>query len=152
MTDLDAIAALFQQVDNSLEDLREQHEAAGEADERDRVERQQKLNEQAYFVLAWGQLEAEIDDACRDAIRLGKSHEDWRHRRAWSVYDENNLRLSFRNRLTLVLDRSSNVWKRTLELYEVRNHVAHGDLRHAGINLPTVIEDFHCIQSSLARE
>ena len=54
MTDLDAIAALFQQVDNSLEDLREQHEAAGEADERDHVGRQQKLNEQAYFVLAWG--------------------------------------------------------------------------------------------------
>ena len=56
--------------------MREQHDAAGEADERDRVARQQKLNEQACFVLAWGQLEADIDDACRDAIRLGKSHED----------------------------------------------------------------------------
>ena len=52
MSDLDAIAALFQQVDNSLEDLREQHDAAGEGDERDRVARRQKLNEQAYFVLA----------------------------------------------------------------------------------------------------
>ena len=39
MTQLEAIAALFQQIDNSLEDLRERHEAAGEADERDRVER-----------------------------------------------------------------------------------------------------------------
>ena len=152
MTDLEAIAALFQQVDNSLEDLREQHDAAGEADERDRVARQQRLNEQARFVLAWGQLEADIDDACRDAIRLGKSHEDWRHRRAWSVYDEDNPKLSFRNRLTLVLDRSSDEWKRTLELYQVRNQIAHGDLRHAGINLPTVIEDFHRIQSSLARD
>ena len=152
MTDLDAIAALFQQVDNSLEDLREQHDAAGEAHERDRVARQQTLNEQAYFVLAWGQLEAEIDDACRDAIRLGKLHGDWRRRRAWSVYDEDNPRLSFRNRLTLVLDRSSEEWKRTLELYQVRNQIAHGDLRHAGINLPTVIEDFHRIQLSLARE
>ena len=76
----------------------------------------------------------------------------WRHRRAWSVHDEENLRLSFRNRLTLVLDRSSEEWKRTLELYQVRNQIAHGDLRHAGINLPTVIEDFHRIQSSLARE
>ncbi len=152
MTDLDAIAALFQQVDNSLEDLREQHEAAGEAGERDRVARQQTLNEQACFVLAWGQLEADIDDACRDAIRLGKSHEDWRHRRAWSVYGEDNPRLSFRNRLTLVLDRSSEEWKRTLELHQVRNQIAHGDLRHAGIILPTVIEEFHRIQASLARE
>ena len=152
MSDLDAIAALFQQVDNSLEDLREQHDAAGETDERDRVDRQQKLNEQAYFVLAWGQLEADIDDACRDAIRLGQSREDWRHRRAWSLYDEENPRLSFRNRLTLVLDRSSDEWQRTLELYDVRNQIAHGDLRYAGINLPTVIEDFYRIQSSLVRD
>ena len=152
MSDFDAIVALFQQIDNSLEDLRERHYAAGEADERDRIARRQKLNEQAYFVLAWGQLEADIDDACRDAIRLGKSREDWRHRRAWSVYDEENPRLSFRNRLTLVLDRSTDEWKRTLELYQVRNQIAHGDLRHAGINLPAVIEDFHRIRSSLVRE
>ena len=82
MTDLEAIAALFQQIDNSLEHVREQHDAAGETVEHDSVARRQELNEQAYFVLAWGQLEAEIDDACRDAIRFGKSHEDWRHRRA----------------------------------------------------------------------
>ena len=66
MSDLEAIAALYQQLDNSLEDLREQHDAAGEAGERDRVARQQRLNEQAWFVLDWGQLEAEIGDACRE--------------------------------------------------------------------------------------
>lgn len=114
--------------------------------------RQQNLNEQAYFVLAWGQLEADIDDACRDAIRLGKSDPDWRQRRAWSVYDEETLRLSFRNRLTLVLDRSSDEWRRTMEHYQVRSQIAHGDLRHTGINLPTVIKDFRRIQSSLVRE
>ena len=47
VSDLEAIAALYQQLDNSLEDLREQHDAAGEAGERDRVARQQRLNEQA---------------------------------------------------------------------------------------------------------
>ena len=152
MSDLEAIAALFEQVDNSLEHLRGRHDEAGEADERDRVARQQTLNEQAYFVLAWGQLEAQIDDACRDAIRLGKSQEDWRQRRAWSVYDEENPRLSFRNRLTLVLDRGSDEWKRALELYKLRNQIAHGDLRHAGINLAGVIEDLYHIQWSLVRE
>ena len=143
---------MYQQLDNSLEDLREQHDAAGETGERDRVARQQRLNEQAYFVLAWGQLEAEIGDACRDAIRLGQSHEEWRHRRAWSLYDSDNPRLSFRNRLTLVLDRSSDEWKRTVELYEVRNQIAHGELRSEGIDVSTVIEDFNRIQSSLARD
>lgn len=67
MSDLGAIAALYQQVDNYLEDLRDRYDAAGEAEDRDRVARQQRLNEQAYFVLAWGQLEAKISDACRDA-------------------------------------------------------------------------------------
>ena len=82
MSDLEAIADLYQQVDNSLEDLRDQFDAAGESEERDRIVRQQKLNEKACFVLAWGQLEAEIDEACRDTIRPGKSHQEWRHRRA----------------------------------------------------------------------
>ncbi len=152
MSDLEAIAALYQQVDNYLEDLRDRYDAAGEAEERDRIARQQRLNEQAYFVLAWGQLEAKISDVCQDAIRLGQSHQEWRHRRAWSLYDSENPRLSFRNRLTLVLDRSSNEWKRTLELYEVRNQIAHGDLRSEGIDIPTVIEDFFRIQSSLTPE
>ena len=152
MSDLKAIAALYQQLDNSLEDLREQHDAAGEAGERDRVARQQRLNEQAWFVLAWGQLEAEIGDACREAIRSGQSQEEWRDRRAWSLYDSDNPRLGFRNRLTLVLDRSSDEWKRTLEHYEVRNQIAHGDLRSEGIDVSTVIEDFRRIQASLARD
>ena len=152
MSDLEAIAALYQQLDNSLEDLREQHDAAGEAGERDRVARQQRLNEQAWFVLAWGQLEAEIGGACREAIRSGQSQEEWRDRRAWSLYDSDNPRLGFRNRLTLVLDRSSDEWKRTVELYEVRNQIAHGDLRSEGIDVSTVIEDLHRIQSSLARD
>ena len=152
MRDLEAIAASFLQVDNSLEDLRDRHHAAGEAEERDRVARQQRLNEQAYFVLAWGQLEAEVGGACRNAIRLGKSHEDWRQRRAWSLYDSENPRLSFRNRLMLVLDQTSDEWRRTMELYDVRSQIAHGDLLSEGIDVSTVIEDFYRIQSSLARE
>ena len=152
MRDLEAIAASFLQVDDSLEDLRDRHHAAGEAEERDRVARQQRLNEQAYFVLAWGQLEAEVGEACRDAIRLGKSHEEWRQRRTWSLYDSENRRLSFRNRPRLVLDQTSNEWRRTMELYDVRNQIAHGDLLSEGIEVPTVIEDFYRIQSSLARD
>lgn len=150
--DLEAISASFLQVDNALEDLRDRHHAAGEAEERDRVAGHQRLNEQAYFVLAWGQLEAEVGEACRDAIGVGKSHEEWRQRRAWSLYDPQNLRLSFRNRLMLVLNRASDEWRRTMELYEVRNQIAHGDLRSEGIDVPAVIEDFYRIQSSLARD
>ena len=149
MSDLAAIVALYQQVDNSLDALRERCDAD---EERDRVARQQRLNEQAWFVLAWGQFEAAIDATCRDAIRNGQSHEEWRYRRAWNLYDPDNLRLSFRNRLMLVLDHGSADWKRIVELYEVRNQIAHGALRSEGIDVSTIVEDFSRIQSSLARE
>lgn len=152
MTNLEAIAVLFQQTDKYLEKLREKHDAAGKDDERDRVARQQILNEQALFVLAWGQLEADIDDACRAAIEIGISHDDWRQRRTWIVYNDEFERLSFKKRLTLVLDRSSDEWRKAMERQEFRNQIAHGDLRHTGINLPTVIKDFRRIQSSLVRE
>ena len=152
MRDLEAIAELYAQVDNFLDELRDRYDTAGQMAERDRVARQQKLNEQAYFVLAWGQLEAEIGEACRDAIRLGRAHDEWRHRRTWSLYDPKNLRLSFRHRLALVLDQSSSAWKMAIEHYEVRNQIAHGDLRSEGIEVSTVIENFYRIRSSLARD
>ena len=122
MSDLEAIAAPYQQVDNSLEDLRDRFDAAGDARERDRVARQQRLNEQAYFALA-----------------LGHSHEDWRHRRAWSLYSDNP-RLSFRNRLTLVLDQSSDEFRRTTDLHDARNQIANGSLRSEGIDVSIGIE------------
>lgn len=148
MSDIKAIATLYQKVDDSLEDLLDQ---AGGDEERRHIEYQQKLNGQAYFILAWGQLEAEIDEACRNAIRLGQSHKEWEYRRAWSLYDPENLRLSFRDRLTLVLDKSKDEWKKTMDLYKVRNQIAHGNLRFEDIDVSIVIEDFNRILSSLAR-
>ncbi len=144
----EAIATLYQQVDNSLEVLLDQ---VGGDEERRHIEYQQKLNGQAYFIPAWGQLEAEIDEACRNVIRLGRSQEEWQHRRAWSLYDPKNLRLSFRDRLTLVLDKSKDEWKKTMELYEVRNQIAHGDLRSEGIEVSIMLKEFDRILSSLAR-
>ena len=152
MTNLEAIADLFQQTDKYLEKLREKHDAAGKVDERDRVARQQILNEQALFVLAWGQLEADIDDACRAAIEIGISHDDWQQRRTWIVYNEEIERLSFKTRLTLVLDRSSYEWQQSVKSQKLRNQFAHGDLSHTGIEFSSLIEDFRHIQSSLVRE
>ena len=39
-----------------------------------------------------------------------------------------------------------------MELYEIRNQIAHGDLRSEGIDVSTVIEDFFRSGSSLARD
>ena len=106
-------------------------------------------------MLAWGQLEADIEEACREAIREGQSDEEWRHRRAWSLYNPEDRRLSglsFENRLTLVVEKGSDDWKRTMQLYNVRNQIAHGDLLSGRIDMERVIQDFFRIQSSLARQ
>lgn len=155
MSDLRAIAASYERIDGFLEELRERHDAAGEEDERDRVAREQELNDQAWFVLAWGQLEADIDEACRDAIRHGQSDDDWRHRRAWSLYNPDDRRLSglsFGNRLTLVLERASDDWRRTMQFYSVRNRIAHGTLLSESIDVSDEIQEFLRIQALLVRD
>jgi hypothetical protein len=51
-----------------------------------------------------------------------------------------------------VLEKGSEDWKRTMELYNVRNQIAHGALLSGGIDMASVIRDFFRIQSSLARD
>jgi hypothetical protein len=154
VSDLQAIAVAYERVDLHLQSLRDAEDGSSEDPSPESVDREQRLNDQAYFVLAWGQLEADIEEACREAIREGQSHEDWRHRRAWSLYNPEDRRLSgltFQNRLTLVIEKGSDDWKRTMELYNVRNQIAHGALLSGGIDMASVIRDFFRIQSSLAR-
>ena len=152
MKDLQAIAALYVQIDNSLESLRKASGAHIGA--HDRITDRQRINDQAYFVLAWGQIESEIDAACREAIRRGKAHREWRHRRAWSLYNPDDRRLSglsFEDRLALVIEKGSEYWRRTVQHYAIRNQIAHGDLRLERIDVSSVVEDFFLIQSSLTR-
>ena len=90
-----------------------------------------------------------------DAIRHAQSHEDWRYRRAWSLYNPDDRRLSglsFENRLALVLERGGGEWNRTMQLYNVRNQIAHGTLLSERIDVSSEIQDFFRIQSALARE
>ncbi|MDE0047057.1 MAG: hypothetical protein OXU19_14545 [bacterium] len=154
MSDLRTIAGSYERIDGFLKDLRERHDEAGEDDERDRVAREQELNDQAWFVLAWGQLEADIDEACRDAIRRGQSHDNWQLRRAWSLYNPDDRRLSglsFESRLTLVLERNSVEWRRTMQFYNVRNRIAHGTLLSERIDVSAEIQEFLRVRESLAR-
>ena len=152
MKDLQAIAAAYQQLDNSLESCRAAQDAGD--DGHDRLVQRQRINDQAYFVLVWGQLETEVNDACRKAIRRGQAHQDWKHRRAWSLYNPDDRRLSglsFEERLALVLEKGSEYWKSTVNYYALRNQIAHGTLRSHRIEVTSVVQDFYLIQSSLSR-
>ena len=72
MSDLQAIAVAYERVDLHLQSLRDAEDGGSEDPSPDSVDREQRLNDQAYFVLAWGQLEADIEEACREAIREGQ--------------------------------------------------------------------------------
>jgi hypothetical protein len=115
----------------------------------------QMINDQAYFVLCWGQLELAIDDACRNAIRRRQASGNWAVRRAWDLYNPDDRRLSglrFEDRTALVLDRSGgqrSPWARVMYYYSLRNQIAHGELLADGIEVGDVVLEFFQIQGAL---
>ena len=152
MRDLRAIVAAYEQLDTHLEGRRSA--ATTREGGRDRIAQMQRINDQAYFVLAWGQFESSVEDACRDAIRSGQAQRDWKSSRAWSLYNPDDRRLSglrFEDRLALVLEKGGENWRRAMRHYNLRNQIAHGTLRSERIEVTTVVREFYLIQSSLAR-
>ncbi len=153
---LQQIVNLYQQVDYHLATLFSELETDDNLSTvSDEIKRKRIINDQAYFVLAWGQLEAGIETACRKVIRHGQSRSDWSDRRVWSLYNPDDRRLSglsFENRLTLVLEKGSSNWKRTLEFYQTRNQIAHGNLQSKRIEVSEIIQEFFDVLSSLASE
>ncbi len=69
MSDLQAVAAVYERADLHLRSLRDTEDGNGHEPDAGSAERERSINDQAYFVLAWGQLEANIDEACREAVR-----------------------------------------------------------------------------------
>ena len=153
MKDLAKLKALYSRMDGLLDAGRLGANPAEVA----KIEAEQALNDQAYFLLCWGQLERAIDDRCRDAMRQRRSHPDWQVRRGWDLYNPDDPRLSglsFENRVALVLDRSEGrgrPYALAMKHYEARNRIAHGRLEPTRINLVSVIQDFYLVQAALNR-
>lgn len=154
MKDLARIEALYVKLDLQLERLR----AGISGPDAARVEAEQAINDQAYFLLCWGQLEVEIDRVCRLAIAARQNHADWQVRRAWYLYNPRDKRLSglsFEDRAALVLDRGDKAkaspWSRTMFHYTARNEIAHGKLRSARIDVTAFVADCYLIQTALHR-
>ena len=152
MRELPAIAAQYTEIDNYIETLRDPDADDGRAEI---IEQKLRINDQAYFVLAWGQLESAIDEACRKAIRRGRGQRDWRSRRSWSLYNPDDRRLSglrFEDRAALVLDQDAEGREFSLAMqhYNIRNQIAHGALLSERIDVTAVVEQFFVIQAALS--
>ena len=152
MQDLAAIEAVYKEIDGKFEREREDALGRGDLVAVDRIALKQRINDQAYFILCWGQLETAIDEKCRQAIREGQQNSHWTIRRAWDLYNPDDRRLSglsFEDRARLVLDRVDNAWTTAIRHYNLRNQIAHGQLQASRIEVPKVVADFYVIQSSL---
>lgn len=153
MRHLPHILAVYLQIDSDFEAQRTN--AAGDANAVNRIEEKQRINDQAYFVLCWGQLETEIDEKCRSAIRQRVGSGNWQIRRAWDLYNPDDDRisgLSFDGRTALVLDRTAgrgSPWAKVMSYYHIRNQIAHGTLQAQRIDLDSVVQEFFQIQSAL---
>ena len=155
MNNLPAIIALYKELDVILERQRTDADTAGNTTRVQQLEAKQVLNDQAYFVLCWGQLEAAVDMKCREAIRKRKSQTVWENRRAWDLYNPDDKRLSgltFEDRTALVLDRGAgpgSTWAKVMQYYELRNKIAHGNLTSTRMELNEIANEFYVINGQL---
>jgi hypothetical protein len=155
MRDLPAIVALYAEIDARLDADRQAAEDADDSARAEQVRAKQVIHDQAYFVLCWGQLEAAIDDKCRTAIRRHQAQREWIHRRAWDLYNPDDRRisgLSFEDKTALVVDRGGghgSPWAKVMNYYQLRNQIAHGDLRRTRIEVSEVARDFYIIAAAL---
>lgn len=155
MRDLPFIQAVYLEIDAELEAQRSAARASGDANAVGRIEAKQRINDQAYFVLCWGQLETAIDDTCRTAIRNRRSSANWAIRRAWDLYNPDDDRLSglrFEDRTALVLNRNEGTgspWAKVMRYYALRNQIAHGELQAQRIDVEEVAKEFFQIQAVL---
>ena len=151
MKRLPELLACYENLDLSLE---EQRRTASNESNLHLVERQQRTNDHAYFLLCWGQLETEIDSACREAIRRRRENPDWLRRRGWDLYNPEDKRLSglsFEDRAKLVLDTKAKgkEWQAAMQWYNLRNFIAHGGSHEERIDLDDVAAKFFEIQAAI---
>ncbi|MBA3447011.1 MAG: hypothetical protein H0T56_05295 [Pseudaminobacter sp.] len=116
------------------------------------LENQRQINDSAYFILVWGQLEARINELCETAIRSRVDSTDWDRRRAWDAYNPDDLRIKFEDKAALVLDRTNTAgtgYRKTMNFYGQRNRVAHGKSLATGIDVPFFISEVYQIISEM---
>jgi hypothetical protein len=121
------ILAAYTETDNylfgQLDDAINSNSSARQAS----VQDFRRFNDNAYFVLLWGQLESEINVKFATVISAGQSHPDWAERRKFYTYNVDKTK--FEDRLSLLLDKQAgkgSAWALAMRYYEHRNKIAHG--------------------------
>ena len=141
---LDAIAKLHTLVNRHLINLRISKEVI---DAENQIidflsSNKQSINDQAYFLLAWGQLEVQIRRTHDESDRNEETKDSTK---------KDHSRLSFKKQLSKVFEKDSNEWKRVWLYYTLRNDIAHGNLHAEFATISTMFADFLDIQSTISQ-
>lgn len=153
MKQLPEIEAAYLRVADQFDRWIEAEEQSGNWHAVASLQRKRAINDDAYLLLIWGQLEIRINETCVSAIRARKLDARWEVRRAWDAYNPDDLRAKFEDRLGLVLDRSNSIndsYRRAVRLYGLRNLIAHGKSVATGVDVPQLIADIYVIAGHLS--
>ena len=148
MKQLPEIEAAYTRVADQFDSWIDEAQRDGNSSAVEGLERKQRINDAAYLLLVWGQLEIRVNELCTSAIGRRLSDAKWETRRAWDAYNPDNLRFKFEDRLALVLDRSNSVndsYRSAIRLYQQRNLIAHGKSLASGVDVSQIIAEVYVI-------
>ena len=115
--------------------------------------RKRELNDHAYFLFMFTRLEDRIREQSSKLI-MGKQTtlSRWRQRSAWDILpkEKESERLSFKNRLALLMKKGSKDYNRIIEYYYQRNTLGHGGNFSSPVSIPDVVDDFDRMYHALS--
>lgn len=136
MQHIASILDAFSFVDADFERQRAAAIDSGDCQKAFQIEELQRLNEQAYFILCWGQLEAGL----RRTVRNRPQQER-----------RNFARRSFGSKVEIAFGKDSPESRWLMVHYRQRNRIAHGELLAEHLDLVNIVGDFCKILGALAR-
>jgi len=147
VTELDSILGTYARIDGHLADrllgLAATDPAAADASW------DRSVNDHAYFVLVVAQFERFVTDRAEAAVRARGSSADEQVRRLAALLQDRVRALSFAERLSIVVDRGSHLYRDVREAYETRNRIAHGTLLDTAIDVTATADMLRTVADSL---
>lgn len=107
--------------------------------------RKRELNDHAYFLFMFSRLEDRIRDESSGLIEMSRaSIRSWKRRRVWDLLprEKDSDRISFKDRVALLVDKETHHYRDLLDYYQRRNLLAHGGSFTSPVSIPTVVQDF----------
>lgn len=107
-----------------------------------------RINDQAYFVILFAQLEEKIKASSTSLVAKRIQKANWSSRRAWDTFDVE--RMSFKGRVSLLVDKHQTEYAKIMKYYKIRCDLAHGVLyAKMPIVIVTVAADFQALAAKL---